>query len=116
MVRTDAIAHLTLPWGLHSPAVGSEAAAPDRGDPKVVLTAAYQDLAVATRLVVTQINAKVVAIESQLEILAGQQDVNINNIFQTQIMLNQLSQVSQATTNILTAYSSAVAVVAHDVK
>lgn len=116
-LRKDAIANLTLPSNYTPPNVVLEPTSNTTNDPKLVLRSTYQDLAVAMRLMVTEINMEAVAIEKKFEILAAKEDqISVRDMFHVQALINHLSQVQEASTSILSASNSAVANMARNVK
>lgn len=115
-LRKRAIADLKLPSTYTPPDVVAEPLPVAMTDLRPALEASYQDVATATRLMVGDIEAPELDIEKRLEILATEENISVGNMLRIEMMLNQLSQLSEATTNILSTSNSAIASMARNAK
>jgi len=115
-LRKHAIADLTLPDGYMPPAVASASVPGNMTDLRPALKSSYQDIATATRLLVTDIEVKALDLETKLEVIASEDNVSVPHMFQTQMMLNQLTQLSDAVASIMSTSNTAVASMARNEK
>ena len=107
VLRQHAIADLRLPSGFTPPEVLSESSSGAMTELSPALTATYQDIATAIRLVVTDIDVKALDLERKLEMLVREENISAAHMFQLENMLNQLSHVSETVTSIVSAVNSA---------
>ena len=108
-LRQHAIADLPLPDGYTPPTVASASLPSPMTDIKPALKAAYQDITTATRLITTDITAEALDLETRLEVISNEENVSGPHMFRLQIMLNQVTQLSDAVAGIMSASNSAIA-------
>jgi hypothetical protein len=115
-LRQHAIADLTLPSDYTPPDVPSTALAGASTEPESVLASTYEDFGSVQHLIAA-IKAKVLDIQKKLEVIdANHENISIADIFEMQMLMNRLSQISEATSSILSAANSAIASMARNVK
>jgi hypothetical protein len=115
-LRKHAIADLTLPSGYTPPAVVSQPLTGPMTDLNPVLKSTYLDIATAMRLLVTDIDAKALDLEKKLGVVANEENISIAHVFEAQIMMSQLSHLSEASTSIMAAANASIASMARNVK
>jgi len=115
-LRIHATADLTLPSGYTPPDVVAEPPPIPMTDLSPVLKSSYEDVATAMRLIATDIDAKALDIQRKLEILANKDNISAAHLFQMDMMLDQISQLSGATTSIFSASNSAIASMARNAR
>ena len=114
VLRQHAIADLRLPSGFTPPEVVLEPSPGPMTELRPALTATYQDIATAIRLVVTDIYVKALDLEQKLEKLVREENIRARHMFQLETMLNQFSQESEAVTSIMSASNSAIIAMARN--
>jgi Family of unknown function (DUF5407) len=117
-LRQHAIADLTLPSGFTPPDVVSTAALASgaTSGPDSVLASTYADSSSIQGLIAV-IQDSTLNIEKKLKTLAAHnENISIGNLFEMQMLMNQLSQLSEMTSSITSATNSAIASMARNVK
>jgi len=116
-LRQHAIADLTLPSGFTPPDVVSTAALASgaTSGPDSVLASTYADSSSIQGLIAV-IQEGTLDIEKKLKLAAHNENISIGNLFEMQMLMNQLSQLSEMTSSITSATNSAIASMARNVK
>jgi hypothetical protein len=117
-LRQQAIADLTLPSDYTPPNVPSMAlASASTTDPETVLASTYKDFDTNFRDLFVIIGAKTLNARKKLEKIAAQrEEINIGDMFEMQMLMNHLSQLSEMSTSIVSASNTAIASMARNVK
>ena len=117
-VLAGASTDLTLPSGYTPPDVPSTAlAGASTTDPETVLASTYQTSAIIFRDM-TAIVAATQDVQRQLEALTANDDKNISiaDMFEMQMLMNHLSQLSEMSTAVVSAANTAISSMARGVK
>ena len=117
-IRQHAIADLALPSDYTPPDVPSTAlAGASTTDPETVLAATYIDFDTNFRDLFVIIGAKTLDVRKKLEAIAAiREAINIADMFEMQLLMNHLSQVSEMATSVVSAFNSAIASMSRNVK
>jgi hypothetical protein len=116
-VLAGASTDLTLPSG-YTPDIPSTAlAGASTTDPETVLASAYVDFDTNFRDLFVIIGAKTLDVRKKLEALAARREaINIADMFEMQMLMNHLSQISEMSTSVVAAANTAIGSMARNVK
>jgi hypothetical protein len=114
--RQHAIADLTLPSEYTPPDLPPTPLAGALTDPERALALTIQDLGSVQDLFLT-VQAATLDVRKKLERLAANhENINIEDMFEMQMLMNHLSQLTEMTTSVVSATNTAIANMARNVK
>jgi hypothetical protein len=118
MALAGASTDLTLPPDYTPPDVPSTAlAGASTTDPETVLASTYQHFKFDFRDMAAIVGAKTLDVQRQFKALASKGDaINVAEMFQMQMAMNQLSQLSEMSSSVMSAANTSIASMARNVK
>jgi Family of unknown function (DUF5407) len=115
LLRRHAIADLTLPSDFTPPEVPPPMArAAVSTDPQSALALSYQDIATVQHLF-AEIEAETALLQKELLFLLTSGDLTIEEMFETQVALNTIAQLSNMTAAVISGTNAAISGVARNV-
>ena len=82
-----------------------------------MLASIYQQFDIDFRDLYVIIGAKALDVQKKLEAIAARREaINVTEMFEMQMLMNHLSQVSEMATSVVSAFNSAIASMSRNVK